>query len=361
MDFNQFINSGSDKPRKAFPSRDSILLTSRVRLARNLIDHPFPGWTRNEDRRIILDKISSALKQLPALKNGLFAEMNELTTLQKLVLIEKHLISRELATRNEGCAVAISRNQTISIMLNEEDHLRFQIILPGLSVKKAWSLADALDSSLEDHLDYAYSKYLGYLTACPSNIGTGLRVSAQFHLPGIVLGNHVFRMIESASSMGLTVRGLYGEGSCSFSNIFQISNQTTLGEKESDLVDKLDRVSRAIVQHEINARFKLLESEESRNELTDKIERSLGILAYSSTIGAKEALSHLSLLRMGCDMRLLDCKPPLFFSELLVKLQPGIMQMEHSPGSPLAQEERDKTRAKILKQAIKKMNIKLFA
>ena len=211
-------------------SRDEhdIVLTSRIRLARNLTATPFPGWATRQQREETLKLTSGEARQIPVMKGGYYAELSGLTQQQKQLLVERHLISRELAARSEGCAVLISRSQNASILFNEEDHLRLQYILPGIQLKKAWGAISKIDSELEARLPYAYNTRLGYLTACPTNLGTGMRASVMMHLPGLVISEQMQQVVQAAVQLNITVRGLYGEGTEATGNLFQISNQSTL-------------------------------------------------------------------------------------------------------------------------------------
>lgn len=224
-------------------SRDEhdIVLTSRIRLARNLTATPFPGWATRQQREETLKLTSGEARQIPVMKGGYYAELSGLTQQQKQLLVERHLISRELAARSEGCAVLISRSQNASILFNEEDHLRLQYILPGIQLKKAWGAISKIDSELEARLPYAYNTRLGYITACPTNLGTGMRASVMMHLPGLVISEQMQQVVQAAAQLNITVRGLYGEGTEATGNLFQISNQSTLGDSEDQIVERMTR------------------------------------------------------------------------------------------------------------------------
>ena len=235
------------KPAEAYTGRsgplDKIVLTSRVRLARNLDAVSFPGHSKKAQRVKALESLLPAVSGLEAMKGGAHEGMGKLSAMDKQILVERHLISREHAARGVGSAVVVSKDELISVMINEEDHLRMQVILPGLQVKEAWEKLDAFDSLLENVVPYAFSPKYGYLTACPTNLGTGIRVSAMLHLPGLVLAEHINQIITSVNKLGLAVRGLYGEGTEALGNVFQVSNQMTLGESEVEIVEKLNKVS----------------------------------------------------------------------------------------------------------------------
>src|SRR5204862_7117349 len=205
--------------------------------------------------------------------------LQELSALERQVLVERHLISREHAAKSVGSAVVMNRKQTLSIMVNEEDHLRMQSIRSGLQLKQAFKLVDKIDSALESKLDFAYDAKLGYLTACPTNVGTGMRASAMLHLPGLVLSDLINQVIQAVNKIGMAVRGLYGEGTEAMGKRFQSSKQTTLGEKEDEIVNRLSKVIETIIEKEHDARQVLIQKKP--NTLWDQIGRAYGLLTYA--------------------------------------------------------------------------------
>ena len=225
-----------------------IVISSRVRLARNLRNRAFPGWAKKAERTAILELIKPRVEELPEMQDSFSELLQDLSALEKQVLVERHLISREHAAKSVGSAVVMNRRQTLSIMINEEDHLRMQSIRSGLQLKQAFKLVDKVDSALEGKLDFAYDQRLGYLTACPTNVGTGMRASAMLHLPGLVLSELINQVMQAVNKIGLAVRGLYGEGTEAMGNLFQISNQTTLGEKEEEIIARLTKVIETIIR-----------------------------------------------------------------------------------------------------------------
>ncbi len=327
---------------------DKIILTSRVRLARNLDSMPFPGRSKRAQRVQALEILLPAVSSLAPMKNGAHEGMGKLTALEKQILVERHLISREHAARGLGSAVVLSGDKKISVMINEEDHLRMQVILPGLQVKEAWKRIDAFDSLLEEQVPYAYSSRYGYLTACPTNLGTGIRVSAMLHLPGLVLAEAINQVITAANQLGLAVRGLYGEGTEALGNVFQVSNQMTLGESEAEIVEKLNKAVLQIVEKEENARQKLRET--SAKMLWDRIGRAYGILSYAHSITSKETKNHLSMLRLGVDLNLFPAKHRALADELAIVTEPAHIQ-KRAAGKKSAS-ERDNLRAKLLRERL---------
>jgi protein arginine kinase len=324
------------------------VLTSRIRLARNLRRHPFPGWARREQRAEALDFMRPAIEAMPVMKDAFSQELCDLTAVQKQVMVERHLISREHAARGDGSAAVIERRQSFSIMLNEEDHLRMQAIRPGLQLTAAFCALSELDSSLEDQLEFAFDPALGYLTACPTNLGTGLRASAMLHLPALVLSDQIGQVLQAVNKIGLAVRGLYGEGTESLGNLYQISNQSTLGESEETIIRRLERVITQVATHERNAREKLMEDDPEM--VADKIGRAYGTLRYAHIIDSKEALNHLSLLRLGGTLGFFPRETVVLCDTLLMDIQPAHLQL--NANQALTPEERDSIRAKTVRERL---------
>jgi protein arginine kinase len=330
----------------------SAVVTSRIRLARNLRGHSFPGWAKKGERLITLGILRNAVEELPAMKDAFSRELSDLTSVQKQVLVERHLISREHAARNEGSGAVIERRQSFSIMINEEDHLRMQSIRPGLQLKEAYEALDALDSELERTLDYAFDPALGYLTTCPTNLGTGLRASAMLHLPGLVLSDQIGPVLQAVNKIGLAVRGLYGEGTESLGNLYQISNQSTLGETEESIISRLDRVITQVAHHEQNAREKLMEDDPSM--VSDKIGRAYGVLRHAHLIDSKEALNHLSLIRLGGNIGIFPAGTVNLCDTLLMDIQQAHLQLH--AGTKLSPDHRDSIRAKIMRSRLQSLD-----
>src|SRR3954467_14281568 len=238
-DIHSFLVPPAEIARRKGP-HDRIVMSSRVRLARNVKDAAFPGWAKKPERVRVLEHIKPAIEALGDMKDSFSDAMDTLSTLDKQILVERHLISREHAAKSAGSGLVLNRDESLCVMINEEDHLRMQALRPGLQLRQAWNTIDQADSALEKKLDYAFSPELGYLTACPTNLGTGIRVSAMLHLPGLVLAEQINPIIQSVNKLGLAVRGLYGEGTEALGNVFQVSNQMTLGESETDIVERLN-------------------------------------------------------------------------------------------------------------------------
>ncbi|MBP8259543.1 MAG: protein arginine kinase [Verrucomicrobia bacterium] len=342
-----FLSSPADASRRTGP-HDRIVLTSRVRLARNLKSFAFPGWAKKAERLQLLDLIRQAVASLPPLQDGFAESMDVLSPLDKQILVERHLISREHAARNAGSGWLLSRDEVLSVMINEEDHLRMQVLLPGLQIRQAWETINQFDSSLEKLLDYAFSPEIGYLTACPTNVGTGIRVSAMLHLPGLVLAEHINQIIQAVNKLSFAVRGFYGEGTEALGNIFQVSNQMTLGEAEIEIVERLIKVLAQVIESEENARALLLEKQPA--VVCNQIGRAYGILAHAHIIASKETMNQLSLLRLGLDLGMFPGLDRSLVDELFLVTQPGHLQQRCSEKLPA--DERDQRRADLLRERL---------
>jgi len=348
MNIHEFLVPPADTARRKGP-HDRIVMSSRVRLARNIKDADFPGWAKKPERVRVLDTIRPAVEALPEMKESFAESMDNLTTLDKQILVERHLISREHAAKSAGSGLVLNRDETLCVMINEEDHLRMQALRPGLQIRSAYNSINQVDSELERKLEFAFNADLGYLTACPTNIGTGIRVSAMLHLPGLVLGEQINPIIQSVNKLGLAVRGLYGEGTEALGNVFQVSNQMTLGESENGIVERLEKVLGQIIEHEENARATLLEKKAKM--VYNHIGRAYGILANAHTISSKETMNLLSLMRLGVDMGLFPGVERSLPDELFILTQPAHLQKQHS--EKLSAEERDLLRADMVRDRLK--------
>jgi protein arginine kinase len=351
MNLHEFLISPAETAQRHGP-HDRIVMSSRVRLARNVRDAAFPGWAKKPERVKILEMIRPAVESLPEMKGAFSEAMDNLGALDKQILVERHLISREHAAKSFGSGLVLNREESFCVMINEEDHLRMQALRPGLQLRQAWGAIDHLDSELEKKLDYAFDNELGYLTACPTNLGTGIRVSAMLHLPGLVLGEQINPIIQSVNKLGLAVRGLYGEGTEALGNVFQVSNQMTLGETETTIVERLEKVLAQIIEHEENARQTLLEKKPK--VVFNHIGRAYGILANAHSISSKETMNLLSLMRLGVDMGLFPGAERSLVDELFILTQPAHLQKQFS--DKLSAEERDLLRADMVRERLKNVS-----
>lgn len=351
MNIHEFLTSAADSARREGP-HNKIVLSSRVRLARNLKGLAFPGWAKKVERVKTLEIIRPAVESLNQMSDSFSESMDNLTVTDKNILVERHLISREHAAKSAGSGLVLNREESLCVMINEEDHLRMQALRPGLQLKQAWSALDQVDTKLEKKLDYAFSPELGYLTACPTNLGTGIRVSAMLHLPGLVLAEQINQIIQAVNKLGLAVRGLYGEGTEALGNVFQVSNQMTLGEAESDIVERLNKVLSQIIEHEENARATLLEKKPK--SVYNHIGRAYGILANAHSISSKETMNLLSLMRMGVDLGMFPDLERWQVDELFIVTQPYHLQKRFS--EKLSAEERDLLRADMLRERLRSVS-----
>ncbi|WP_284642758.1 protein arginine kinase [Paenibacillus silviterrae] len=327
-----------------------IVISSRIRIARNLQTYPFPMLATNQQSLEVLNRVSPILdnEDLKTISNFTLLPLSELNELERKVLVEKHLISPALANESRNGAVILSDNESVSIMVNEEDHLRIQCLCPGFQIKEAWDLANQIDDLFEAELDYAFDEKKGFLTSCPTNVGTGIRASVMLHLPALVLTQQINRILTAITQVGLAVRGLYGEGSEALGNLFQISNQITLGQSEEEIIDNLYGVVRQIIEHERAARQKL--TYETKPKILDRVSRSYGILSYAAIMDSKEAAQRLSDVRLGIDLGFIKNVSPHVLNELLVMTQPGFLQK--AAGEKLTPEERDIRRAQLIREKL---------
>lgn len=328
-----------------------IVISSRIRYARNLKNFKFTTLFSNEEAKSIIHIFQELVMDHPLDELGKLEmlQMADIQQLEKRVLVEKHLISPQLAEDSPHGACILSEKEEASIMINEEDHIRIQCLFPGKQLTEAWELADKMDDWLEENVDFAFEEKRGYLTSCPTNVGTGLRASVMMHLPGLVLTRQINRIIPAVNQLGLVVRGIYGEGSEALGNLFQISNQITLGKSEEDIVEDLKSVVDQLIAQERSAREALVKT--SNIQLEDRVFRSYGILANSRVIESKEAAQRLSDLRLGINMGYIKNISENSLNELMILTQPNFLQLY--AGGPLRPNERDGLRAQIIRERLK--------
>lgn len=345
MKFSRIIASSGEWLSGDGPNRQ-IVVSSRVRLARNIRNKPFPGWAKKAERLDVMKMVKDAVEHLPEMAKSYSENLEALSPLEKQVLVERHLISREHAAKGIGSAVVMNSPQSLSVMINEEDHLRMQAICCGLQLGNVFEMINRVDSELEESLDFAYDAKLGYLTACPSNVGTGMRASAMLHLPGLVMSDQINKIINSVNKIGLAVRGLHGEGSEAMGNLFQVSNQTTLGEAEVEIIGRLNRVIEQIIEHEQNARALL--AQRKPVTLHDQIGRAYGLLCHAHSMNSKEALNLLSIIKLGIDLGVFPDAHRFPIDELFIETQPAHLQKD-AQVQKMSTEERDTLRATIIR------------
>lgn len=327
-----------------------VVVSCRVRLARNLAGFPFMSRLEPEGRAEVLQAVREATAAVGGAAGELsYFDMGELSPLERTFLVERHLISRELADRDAASGVIIDRQEKLSLMVNEEDHLRLQALGRGARLRETFDALNRFDDALSNCLNYAWTKELGYLTACPSNVGTGLRVSAMLHLPALVVTKHIEKAFRAADELHLAVRGFYGEGTSADGDLYQVSNQITLGRSEGELVDDLAAVVTELAGYEAKARAYLMN--EDRLALEDRAWRSYAVLREARLINTTETMGHLSNLRLGADLGILPPIDPAVLNRLLLFCQPAHLQV--ALGRPLEERERDARRAELLRAALR--------
>lgn len=349
MSLEQFMNEAiSPWMREDGPEND-IVLSTRIRLARNFEKEIFPIIANEDDLRKVMNYMKENYHEqsFGVYENLSFIEMENLSHIEKRVLVEKHLISPYLM-KARASGVLVSENEQLSIMVNEEDHIRIQLYFPGFQIKQALDNAFELDDWLEEKIDFAFDERWGYLTSCPTNVGTGMRASVMIHLPALVITKRINRMIPAINQFGFVVRGIYGEGSEALGNIFQVSNQITLGKSEADIVEDLESVIINLVEQEREARKYLMETSGKRIE--DQIFRSYGILKYGRIIESQEAAGRISNVRLGIDLGIIKDVSQNVLNELMVLTQPGFLQ--HYAKKVLTSSERDILRATLIRERL---------
>jgi protein arginine kinase len=327
-----------------------VAVSSRVRLARNIKNFPFPGRMDQDQGLKVIDMVrDSVFKSSDAMaENLVFFDIQKLNPVDRQVLVEKHLISPDLADGSLKRAAIISRDERISIMINEEDHVRMQCIFPGMQLDDAWQLCNRLDLLMEEELEFAFDTSSGYLTCCPTNLGTGIRASVMVHLPALSMTGYISGVLEACGKLGMAVRGIYGEKSETLGNMFQISNQVTLGRTEEEIIASINNVTHQIIEQERTLRNELNRQSASRFE--DRIYRSLGILANARIISTEESLRLLSDVRLGVDMKFIEGINAETLNEIMLFIQPAILQK--LAGKQLAPDERDIRRAELIRKSL---------
>lgn len=345
-DFIEKILSGW---MKGTGPQSDVVLSSRVRIARNLVGIPFPHVASESDLGRVLDQVRRAVKESGKLKEFGILILSEIPNLDRQVLVEKHLVSPQHILEGRNRAVILSPDETVSIMVNEEDHLRIQTLYSGFELDKSWQNASEIDDILESRLEYAFDEKIGYLTACPTNVGTGMRSSVMVHLPALAATGQVGRVLSTISHVGIAVRGLHGEGTESSGNIYQLSNQVTLGRSEEDIIENLRGITRQVIEQERTARNFLLR--ERQKTLEDRVWRAYGILENARLLTSDEVLKLISDVRLGVDTGIITVIPPRMLNELMVLTRPAYLQK--LVGAELGPEERDIQRAALVRDRVK--------
>jgi protein arginine kinase len=331
-----------------------IVLSTRIRLARNLHGWRFGSRAGDEDRRAVLEMTRDAAEASSLLRDGDIFVIPEVEPLSRQVLLERHLVSRDLIGKDDDeapshAALLLAPRGSLGLMVNEEDHIRLQGLLSGFRLREAWRMVDALDDELGGRLRYAFHTEFGYLTSCPTNVGTGMRASVLMHLPGLVLTQEIAKVLQGIAQVGLTFRGLYGEGSEVVGNFFQLSNQTTLGKSEDDLIDHLQKIVQQVVQYELQARAVL--RRDAPSVIQDKVWRAYGLLRYAHSTSFEEVMNLLSGVRLGVSLKLLHTPRVYTLNQILIFSQSA--HLEQSAGRSLSAAEMDVARAAYVRRVLR--------
>jgi len=319
----------------------ALVVSSRVRLARNLPSARFAHLSAADERNGIIDAVVAASRKDLSDQPLSYFDACDLEPSQRALLVERHLISPALEKGDGPRGVLVNEQEDLSVMINEEDHLRIQVMQSGFQVDEAWAIARRSENRLAEDLSFAFSDKWGYLTACPSNTGTGMRASILIHLPGLVLTQEMEGVVRGVTQMGFVVRGLYGEGSDVSGNLFQVSNQVTLGRSEVEILEALDKVVQQLVQCEQNARGTLLG--DIRSQIEDKVWRAFGILSHARLLSSQGFMNLSSAVRLGIGLELFDGIEVGTLNELMVRTKP--FHLQNQAGRPLDSPERDRVRA----------------
>jgi len=334
-----------------------IVLSTRVRLARNIQGMPFSSRAGTEERERVLDRVRGSLSSVESLPDPVLWRMDDLVPVDRRALLERHLVSRDVTGPDDGeappaAALVLGAGDrsgvTRGLLVNEEDHLRLQTLISGLQLESAWQEVDALDDEVGDRLPYAFHHEFGYLTSCPTNVGTGLRASVLIHLPGLVLTKEINKVLQGMSQVGITYRGLFGEGSEVVGNFFQISNQTTLGKSESDLIDHLGKIVGQVIEYEQRARGVLVR--EAPGVMEDKVWRAYGILRHARSLSFDEMMNLLSGVRLGLTLKLLPTPRVLTLNKIMVLGQTA--HLEREAGRTLDEGAADERRADFVRELL---------
>ncbi len=340
-DVSWLVDSGPD---------GDIALSSRIRLARNIQGSPFPIAASPEQLKHIQAAAELALKKSTVMgKKYLNFHMSDYSELERQILLERRLISSEFVKKDQHTSLFVRQDESYAVMINEEDHLRIQALCPGVQLFKVWEQINKLDSELEKSLPYAYDSQLGYLTSCPTNVGTGMRASVMLHLPGLVLSGKINAVIQGVNKLGMAVRGIFGEGTDNRGNLFQVSNQSTLGESETQIIERLNTIITQLIMHEKNCRSNLLN--EKKYFLLDHVGRSYGILRHAYTLSSAEALNSLSNIRIGVDMGMFNSVDLHTVNKLFLTINPAHLQKFAQ--KDLSSQERDIFRATFVREQLK--------
>ncbi len=341
-------NTVNEKWYEESGNASKVVISTRVRLARNLSEYPFPARCGRQGQDEVVEKIKDAVLNNNSVIAPRFKCINtgELSPWEKVSLAERHLVSPEFISDKQNKTLLLLDNESVSVMVNEEDHIRLQVLDAGLNLEETYSTADRIDSLLDERLTFAYSDTLGYLTQCPTNLGTGMRASVMLHLPALQSGKAMGKISENLSKLGLTLRGTYGEGSEPVAALYQLSNQISLGISEKTAIANLENITKQLVTQELSARQELVKS----ISVQDAIYRSQAILKSARLMSCSEAMKHLSNVRMGLTVGLIGGATLDTINKLFVAVQPAMLMRD--AGKQLGEQERDAVRAGMIRKAL---------
>ncbi len=347
MNLEDLIHHTGEWLRGTGPN-SNIVMSSRIRLARNVEKVPFPSRASKEVLIEILHAIEEAISQIDYFKDSTLYRMSDLDNIDKQFLVERHLMSHEHASHTDGKALLISKEEVLSVMVNEEDHMRIQVMQSGFNLEKTWKIINAIDDKLSKKLRFAFSSNWGYLTACPTNTGTAMRGSVMLHLPALVMTKQINKVLSAIAKLSFASRGFYGEGTQAKGNIYQISNQVSLGHSEEDILQNINGLIRQVIEQEEQARQALLL--QNKHMLADKIFRSLGVLKNAHIISSQETIELLSMVRMGIDLGIIDSIDRQVINTLFIMIQPAHLQKIE--GKRLTVSARDVKRASVIREKL---------
>ena len=345
---DNFINKKSEWIKSNGP-QSNIAMSTRVRVARNIEKNIYFNRANDNEREETLTKIMKEAAKSNFLKDAIFIKIRDISDLDKTFLVERHLMSKEHMREVTHKGLVVDEKEVVSAMINEEDHIRLQVMQSGCNIMEAWRIVDEIDTDLSKHMRFDYSNKFGYLTSCPTNTGTGLRASVMLHLSALVMTRQIESVFDAISKLGLTIRGFYGEGTEAFGDFFQISNQVALGYSEMDILDNLERIIKKVILQEETTRQKLMEKK--REEISDRIFRSYGTLKSARIITSNETIKLLSSVRLGIDLGLVKDTDINSINEVLVLTQPAHLQK--LSGKEVGPYERDIKRADLIRERLK--------
>jgi protein arginine kinase len=347
MELNDFVNHTGEWLRGTGPAAH-IILSSRIRLARNFVGVPFTNRAQKKDLDAVLKAVEAAAADIPFFKDSTFFHLNELDNIDRQFLVERHLMSHDHASNPQGKGLLVSKEEVLSVMVNEEDHLRIQVMQSGFNLDGTWEIINNIDNALSEKLPFAFTSEWGFLTACPTNTGTAMRGSVMLHLPALVMTRQINKVLMAISKLSFASRGFYGEGTQAIGNFYQISNQVSLGHSETDIIQNINGLIRQIIEQEEQARQALLV--QNRPVLEDKICRAWGTLKNARIISSQETIELLSMVRLGVDVGILQEIDKKVLNELFLMIQPAHLQK--IDGKKLNTTERDTKRAQVIREKL---------